>query len=101
VRWLARTGPPAEELASCISALRAWADEPIVRDARERRKLAVHAHYEKRPYRLRLTWLLDEVIVRGQPSPYQGSLEIHAYCEAFVGALTRLEHLIGCIHARA
>jgi hypothetical protein len=91
--------PPVDELASCIDQLRAWADEPIVRDARERRNLAVHSHYEKRPFRLRLTWLLEEVLVRGQPSPYGGSLEIHNYCEAFVGALARLERLIDCIRA--
>lgn len=90
-----------DELASCISALRAWADEPVVRDARERRNLAVHAHYEKRPYKLRLTWLLDEVVVHGRPSPYRGSLEIHIYCEAFVGSLARLEHLVDCIRPHA
>jgi hypothetical protein len=102
LRALTRAGAPlADDLALCTSALRAWADEPVVRDARERRNLAVHAHYEKRPYKLRLTWLLDEVVVRGRTSPYDGSLEIHAYCEVFVGSLVRLERVIDCGRAHA
>jgi hypothetical protein len=92
---------PIDELAPCVSALRAWADEPVVCDARERRNLAVHAHYEKRPHKLRRTWLLDEVVVRGRLSPYHGPLEIHSYCKAFVGSLARLERLIDCISTHA
>jgi hypothetical protein len=101
LRALARADrQPVDELAACISALRAWADEPVVRDARERRNLAVHAHYEKRPYKLRLTWLLDEVFVRGRSSPYHGALEIHSYCEAFVGSLAHLERVIDCVRSQ-
>ncbi len=90
---------PADELAPCVSAIRAWADEPVVRDARERRNLAVHAHYEKKPNKLHLTWLLEEVTPRGRPSPYRGSLEIHSYCETFVGTLGALERANDCVRA--
>jgi hypothetical protein len=101
LRALARADrQPVDELAACISALRAWADEPVVRDARERRNLAIHAHYEKQPYKLRLTWLLDEVFVRGRSSPYHGALEIHSYCEAFVGSLAHLEGVIDCVRSQ-
>jgi hypothetical protein len=95
-----KDAPPTRDLAPCIEALRAWAEEPIVRDARERRNLAVHAHYEKRPYRAHLTWLLEEVTVLGQPSPYRGSLEIHIYSERYVDTLARLERATDCVRAR-
>jgi hypothetical protein len=97
-RALARPDAPHPgRLGPCVSALDAWADAPVVRDARERRNLAVHAHYEKKPYKPHLTWLLEEVTLRGRPSPYRGSLEIHGYCETFVAALAVLERVIGCV----
>jgi hypothetical protein len=54
----------------------------------------------RRPYKLRLTWLLDEVFVRGRSSPYHGALEIHSYCEAFVGSLAHLERVIDCVRSQ-
>jgi hypothetical protein len=91
------TAGASGDVARCIELLRGWAEEPIVRDARERRNLAVHAHYEKRPCKLHLTWLLDSVTIRNQPSPYDGSLEIHSYCGAFAAALAHLEQMVDCL----
>jgi hypothetical protein len=91
--------PVSDELGRCISALGAWTDKPIVCDARVRRNLAVHDHYEKKPYKLHRTWLLEEVSLRDGPSPYRGSLEIHSYCETFVRALSVLERALDCIRA--
>lgn len=86
-------------VAQCVDVLQAWAGDPIVRDARERRNAAVHSHYEKRPHKSRLTWLLEAVAVRGRPSPYQGTLEVHNYCEAFVGTLAQLEAVVASVNA--
>jgi hypothetical protein len=62
-----------------------------MRDARARRNSAVHHHYEKRPYKPRGTWMLDEVTIRGEASPYQGPLDVHSYCATYVETLTLLE----------
>jgi hypothetical protein len=94
------TAAAGDDVARCIELLRSWTEKPIVRDARERRNLAVHAHYEKRPYKLHLTWLLDTVTIRNEPSPYDGSLEIHAYCEAFAAALAHLEQIVDGLRER-
>ncbi len=63
--------------------------------------LNVRRSDEKRPYKLSLTWLLDEVEVRGELSPYHRSLEIHAYRAAFVRSLPHLDRLINGIRAHA
>lgn len=83
--------PALDELESCIQHLRDWAEEAIVRDARARRNTAVHHHYEKRPYKPEGTWMLDEVTIRGEVSPYQGPLDVHSYCATFVEKLASLE----------
>ena len=74
-----------------IEHLRKWVDEAIVGDARARRNSAVHHHYEKRPYKAKATWMLDEVSVRGEKSPYDGPLDVHSYCATFVKKLPLLE----------
>jgi hypothetical protein len=61
-----------------------------VRDARARRNTAVH-HYEKRPYKPKGTWMLDEVTIRGEVSPYHGLLDVHSYWATFVEKLASLE----------
>jgi hypothetical protein len=40
------------------------------------------------------------VFVRGRSSPYHGALEIHSYCEAFVGSLAHLERVIDCVRSQ-
>lgn len=85
--------PTAPDLTPFVEALRTWTAEAIVRDAYARRNLAVHAHYAKRPNHVRRTWLLKPVPVDGSASPYQGPLDVHGYCEAYIGALTRLEQI--------
>lgn len=55
------------------------------------RNRAVHHHYQKRPYRPELTWLLDPVQIGGKPSPYQGPLDVHDYCANYFTALAKLE----------
>jgi hypothetical protein len=76
-----------------IDAFRAWAESAIARDARRRRNLAIHAHYENRPHRTELTWLLDPVEVDGKPSPYDGPVDVHSYAAAFAESLTALERI--------
>jgi hypothetical protein len=83
--------PARDELEPCIQHLREWAEEAIVRDARARRNSAVHHHYEKRPYRPKGTWMLDEVTIRGEVSPYQGQLDVHSYCATYVEKLASLD----------
>jgi hypothetical protein len=83
--------PSRDEFESCIQRLREWTEEAIVRDARARRNSAVHHHYEKRPYKLQGTWMLDAVTIRGEVSPYQGLLDVHSYCATFVEKLASLE----------
>jgi len=90
LRAVAARAPELGELERQVDAFSAWANEPIVRDARERRNLAVHAHYEKRPYREKLTWLLDAITIRGEPSVYNGPLDVHTYCATYVATLRRL-----------
>ena len=89
-----------EQLKPCVNALRTWHEDPVVQDAHERRNLAMHAHYEKRPYKVRLTWLLEEISPWGQPSPYHGTLEIHGYCDALVATLVHLDRAIDCVRLR-
>ncbi len=83
--------PARDGLEPSIRHLREWAEEAIVRDARARRNSAVHHHYEKRPYKPKGTWMLDEVTIRGEVSPYQGLLDVHSYCATFVDKLASLE----------
>ncbi len=83
--------PAREKLEPSIQQLCEWAEEAIVRDARARRNSAVHHHYEKRPYRPKGTWMLDEVAIRGETSPYQGPLDVHSYCATYVEKLALLE----------
>ena len=71
--------------------LRTWVTIPIVIDAHKRRRDAVHHHYEKRPYKALGTWLLEPQTVNGTPSPYDGPLDVHAYCAAYVNTLDLLE----------
>jgi hypothetical protein len=33
-------------------------------------------------------------------SPYHGALEIHSYCETFVGSLAHLERVIDCVRSQ-
>jgi len=60
-------------------------------DARRRRNLAVHESYVKTPMALQRTWLLEPVTIVGRPSPYEGPLEVHTYCDAYVETLAELE----------
>jgi hypothetical protein len=83
--------PAPPEFASCIQHLRDWSGEAIVRDARARRNSAVHHHYEKRPYKPKGTWMLDEVTIRREVSPYDGPLDVHSYCATYVDKLALLE----------
>jgi hypothetical protein len=80
----------ASQCTDLVQAFRAWANEPIVRDARSRRNLAIHDHYEKSPNRLIKTWLLEEILVDRKPSPYHGPLDVHTYCEGFINTLQLL-----------
>jgi hypothetical protein len=77
-----------------VALFRQWAESAVVRDARRRRNLAIHAHYVKRPYRQELTWLLEPVTVDGQPSPYEGPLDVHSYAAAYAESLDLLERVI-------
>jgi hypothetical protein len=83
--------PARDELEPSIEHLREWAEEAIVRDARARRNSAIHHHYEKRPYKPEGTWMLDEVTIRGEVSPYQGPLDVHSCCATYVEKLSLLE----------
>jgi hypothetical protein len=83
-----------------ICAFRDWAELPVVRDARQRRNLAIHAHYEKRPYRPELTWLLEPITVRGAPSPYDGPLDVHSYAAAYAESLAALAHIADALGGR-
>ena len=87
--FLGRLGAPTQigVRADLVEAFRSWASEAIVRDARARRNLAIHAHYEKSPNPLIRTWLLEAVQVDGEASPYTGPLDVHAYCELYLEKL--------------
>jgi hypothetical protein len=82
-------------LAACLALLRQWTCEPVVVDARRQRNLAVHDHYEKRPYKPELTWVLDPVLVQDKPSPYRGPRDVHSYCALFAAELAKLESAAG------
>lgn len=90
-RLAGESTPARAPFESCIQYLRDWTDEAIVRDARARRNSAVHHHYEKRPYKPKGTWMLDEVTVGDGPSPYRGPLDVHSYCATYVDRLALLE----------
>lgn len=74
-----------------VVRLREWVSASIVIDAHKRRRDAVHHHYEKRPYKPLATWVLEAQSINGAPSPYDGPLDVHSYCDAYVETLTLLE----------
>jgi hypothetical protein len=46
-----------------------------------------------------LTWLLDPVDVNGQPSPYDGALDVHSYAATYADSLTTLERIADALNA--
>jgi hypothetical protein len=85
------------KLAPCLELLREWANEAVVVDAHRRRNRAVHHYYKKRPYKPELTWMLNEVRIGGEPSPYKGPLDVHSYCANYIAALAKLEVAVLCV----
>jgi hypothetical protein len=89
--------PVPRSVSGCLEEFCRWASSPVVRDANRRRRLAVHHHYIKRPYKPQGTWLLDEELIEGARSPYEGALDVHSYAAAYVDSLDWLASAARCL----